>query len=210
MAEMQAQAANEVSDEALIKATGRSWDAWEALLDSCDAADLSPGQVADMLAQGFAVEKNWWRQVVARGYVQRKGTRAVGQTASTGFQIGVRRTLPLALEDAWRLVTSPEGMRAWLGDARDLAWEKGAVYTAADGASGEVRVVKPDSHVRITRRAPGWERPSTIQVRVLPAAAGTTLSFHEEHLPSGEAREERRGHYEAVLDQLARLAAKSG
>lgn len=138
------------------------------------------------------------------------GARAVGKTAATGFQIGVRRTLPLPVDEAWRLVTSPDGVRAWLGDARGLAWEKGASYTAEDGAAGEVRVVKEASHLRITRRPPEWPRASTIQVRVIPTASGTTISFHEEHLPGAAEREARRGHYDAVLDELARQAGTSG
>lgn len=205
MAETGPRTADGVSDESLANATGRSWDEWVALLDARGAAGLPHGRIVALLADGL-IESSWWRQTVAVGYARRKGTRAVGETASTGFQIGVRRTLPLAAEDAWRLVTSPEGVRAWLGDAGDLAWEKGAAYTASDGASGEVRVVNPGSHVRITRRQPGWERASTIQVRLMPAARGTTLSFHEEHLPGPAEREERRRHYDAVLDRFAREA----
>ncbi|HEX6040955.1 SRPBCC domain-containing protein [Longimicrobium sp.] len=204
MAENGTQAANEVSDEALVNATGRSWEEWAAVLDARGAAELPHGKIVALLADGL-IESSWWRQTVTVGYARRKGARAVGETAATGFQVGVRRTLPLAPADAWRLVTSPDGVRAWLGDSRDLAWERGAAYTAADGASGEVRVIKPDSHVRVTRHAPGRERASTIQVRVIPAAAGTTLSFHEEHLPGADAREERRRHYDAVLDRLAEL-----
>lgn len=204
MAKRGTQAANAVTDEALIKATGRSWDDWERVLETCGAAELKHGQIVGLL-EGL-LKDQWWRQTVAVEYARRKGLRAVGETASTGFQIGVRRTVPLALDDAWRLVTSPKGVRAWLGDTPGLAWEKGAAYTAADGAWGEVRVVKEGSHVRVTRLALGEKRASTIQVRVIPASTGTTISFHEEHLPDAEAREERRGHYEAVLDRFARLA----
>lgn len=203
MAKTSTQAGREPSEEALRTATGRSWDEWQALLDARGAAELPHGRIVALLADGL-IESSWWRQTVAVGYARRKGTRAVGESSSVGFQIGVRRTLPLAPEEAWRLLTSPEGVRAWLGDTHNLAWQKGAAYTAADGASGQVRVVKPDSHLRITRLQPGWGRASTIQVRVMPAAAGTTLSFHEEHLPDGVAREARRCHYDAVLDHFAR------
>src|SRR5688572_19794001 len=105
------------------------------------------------------------------------GGRVVGQTRDTGFQVGMRRTLAIGLADAWRLVTSPEGVRAWLGEGSGVTWTPGHAYTLADGSAGEVRVVRPESHVRLTWHPEGWTRPSTIQVRVIPAAAGTTISF---------------------------------
>jgi uncharacterized protein YndB with AHSA1/START domain len=99
-------------------------------------------------------------------------------------------------------------VRAWLGGGAGVEWEPGRTYALADGAAGEVRVVSPGSHLRLTWRPAGWERASLIQVRVLPAARGATLSFHQEHLPDAAARERRREHFAAAQDALARLAAE--
>lgn len=207
MARAAAEGKREVSDEAVRTATGRTWDEWVALLDERGAAEFSHKQIVAMLADGW-IESAWWRQSVATGYEKRKGKRVLGETADTGFQVGVRRTLPLSVDDAWRLLTSPEGVRAWLGDARGFALEKGATYTTPAGASGEMRVAKPGSHLRVTWRPPGWARASTIQVRVIPSGVKTTLSFHEEHLPGAAEREERRRHFEAVLDELQQRAGR--
>jgi uncharacterized protein YndB with AHSA1/START domain len=133
--------------------------------------------------------------------------RAVGKTKSAGWQVGMRRTLPIAPDDAWRLVTSPEGVRAWLGEGDATPLAPGRAYTLADGSGGEVRVLKPGSHLRITWHPEGWPRPSTIQVRVIPAARGrATLALHQEHMPDAAARERRLAHFAAALDELARLA----
>ncbi|HYH79862.1 MAG TPA: SRPBCC domain-containing protein [Longimicrobium sp.] len=140
---------------------------------------------------------------------ERSGGRVVGQTRDTGFQVGMRRTLPIGLAEAWRLITSLAGVRAWLGDGGRVAWEPGHAYTLADGSTGEVRVVQPESHVRLTWQPKGWPRASTIQVRVIPAAAGTTVSFHQEHMPSAAACQERRAHFAAAHEALERLAAAS-
>jgi|GEM_PF-6243705 len=35
--------------------------------------------------------------------------KIVGQTASVGFQVGVRRTLPITREQAWAYIVSSEG-----------------------------------------------------------------------------------------------------
>lgn len=208
MASSGADTGREISDDAVRAATGRSWDEWEALLDARGAAGLSHRQLAALLADGL-IESGWWQQMVAVAYERRKGTRVTGQTADVGFNVGVQRRVTMTPEDAWRLVTSPEGVRAWLGDVRGFALEKGAAYTADGGAAGVVRVAKPGSHLRVTRHPPGWPRASTIQVRVIPAGEKTTLSFHEEHLPGAAEREERRRHFEAALGELQRLAGGS-
>lgn len=131
--------------------------------------------------------------------------RPVGLTRDTGYQIGVRRTLPIPLEAAWETVISPAGLAVWLGEP-DSPLRKGAQYRLADGTQGEVRVFKPGSHIRLTWQPEGWTRASTIQVRVIPTSGDrTVIAFHQEHLPDSAAREDRRAHFRAALDALAAL-----
>ncbi|MDQ2807503.1 MAG: SRPBCC domain-containing protein [Chloroflexota bacterium] len=129
----------------------------------------------------------------------------VGQTRDVGFEIGARRTLPLAPDAAWRLLLSPAGLACWLGAGAALPLTPGTRYALADGAIGEVRVYQPGSHLRLTWQPPGWVRPSTVQVRVLPSGERTTIAFHQEHLPDAAARAARSAYYSAALDGLERL-----
>lgn len=135
----------------------------------------------------------------------RQKGRLVGLTKDVGWQIGVRRTLPIASAAAWRMVTSPEGVDLWLGGDPGLRWEKGKSYQLEDGSSGEVRVFTPDSNLRITWQPGDWARASTIQVRVVPKGEKTVIVFHQEHLPGPVEREERRQHFISALDGLERL-----
>ena len=134
--------------------------------------------------------------------VHARPQRSVGETRDAGFQIGVRRTLPLPAAALWRLIVSAEGRRAWLGAGPDFALEPGAAYTLDDGAQGEVRVARPGSHLRLSWQPGGWPRASTIQVRVLPGGAHSVLAFHQEHLPDAAAREARRAHFSAAVAAL--------
>lgn len=129
----------------------------------------------------------------------------VGRTQSVGYQIGVRRTLPVGEEGVWTALLSPEGLAIWLGGTARL--ERGEPYTLANGTVGDVRALKEGSHIRLTWQPRGWARPSTLQVRVIPAATGTTLSFHQEQLVGPDEREAMRAHWEGVIGQLATLAA---
>ncbi len=67
--------------------------------------------------------------------------RIIGQTRDAGFQIGVRRSLPVAVADVWRLLTTPQGVQVWLGDCHDVHLEQGAAYRLPDGSSGIITVL---------------------------------------------------------------------
>lgn len=133
----------------------------------------------------------------------RRDVRTIGKTRDAGFQIGVRRTLPIPLAEAWQLLTSSEGVRIWLGAPLDLA--KGSEYRLPDGTCGTVSVYEPSSHLRMSWQPPTWPRPSIIQLRVIPHDTCATIAFHQEHLPGPSERESRRAHYAAVLDTLERV-----
>lgn len=137
----------------------------------------------------------------------KQSERPVGLTKDTGWQIGVRRTLPIALADAWKLITSPGGVALWLGGDGDLTLDENTTYKLNDGTAGEMRVFKPGSHLRLTHHPPGWPRPSTIQVRTIASGEKTTIAFHQEHLPGPDEREARRAHFQAALDQLAEMTS---
>ncbi|WP_028553079.1 SRPBCC family protein [Paenibacillus sp. UNC451MF] len=133
--------------------------------------------------------------------------KPVGQTATAGFQIGVRRTLNMSKEQAWELLTSATGLKLWLGDLETLNLEAGHPYTAYDGTSGEMRVVKPYAQLRMTWQRKDWAKPSTLQIRLLPASGNkTTISFHQEKLADLHAREEMKMRWESVLSRLSDYA----
>lgn len=133
--------------------------------------------------------------------------RQVGQTASVGFQIGVRRTLPISQQQAWEYLTSPEGLRLWLGDLPGLQPEARQSYTTAEGTTGQFRVVKPMEQLRLTWQPKGWLQPSAVQIRLLPASGHrTTIAFHQDRLANSDIRTEMRARWEEVLSALeARL-----
>ncbi len=127
-----------------------------------------------------------------------------GLTKNSGWQIGLRRTLPIPAGDLWRAILSPEGIRIWLGPGKPFEFKGGSTYLLDDGTSGEVKVFQPGSHWRITRKPPGGdgERGSTIQVRISAKEDRSVLSFHEEHLPDEVSRQSRKTHYLAVIEKL--------
>ncbi|GIP24676.1 SRPBCC domain-containing protein [Paenibacillus sp. J22TS3] len=129
--------------------------------------------------------------------------RVIGQTASNGFQVGVRRTFVLPVQEAWALIASPEGMEIWLGGIdQELDLHPGSKYRTDEGITGEVRVVNELVNLRMTWKKEAWSHPSILQIRTISKGENTTISFHQEKLPGMEAREEMKHRWEDVLVRL--------
>ena len=125
----------------------------------------------------------------------------VGKTTDAGYQIGVRRTVPASEERVWAALLSPAGQRIWLGGVTEL--EEGARFSFRNGISGQIRVHKPWSHLRLTWQPPEWEAASYVQIRVMAARSGTTLSFHQDHLRGPAERAAMKAHWEQVIERLS-------
>ncbi|MGD9489832.1 MAG: SRPBCC domain-containing protein [Calditrichaceae bacterium] len=135
--------------------------------------------------------------------------KPVGKTKSVGYQIGVRRTFDIRLAHAWDFLISEKGLAAWLGSGVPINAVVGERYRLPDGTTGEFRVIKANSHLRMTWQPPGWEKASTIQVRVLPAKNKTTISFHQENLPGPRERELRKTFFMEVLDEFRKSVGQA-
>lgn len=129
----------------------------------------------------------------------------VGKTKGQGWEIGVRRTFPAAAGLVWAALMTQPGLGIWLGHGVEPAFKKGLHYQTTEGTRGEIRSYTEGSLIRLTWQPPGSDSDSTLQIRVLPARTGTTLSFHHERLQSADQREAMRQHWSAVLDTLGAL-----
>lgn len=128
--------------------------------------------------------------------------RPTGLTRDAGWQIGVSRTLPVDVADAWRFVVSTAGLRVWLGDDVNTPLAKGQQFTTADGTVCEIRSLHDEDRIRLTWQPPGRPRPATVQLALTPAKSGTTFRFHTERLVDADEREHMRAHWKGVLDAI--------
>jgi uncharacterized protein YndB with AHSA1/START domain len=133
-----------------------------------------------------------------------------GLTRDAGWEIGVSRTFPVPLDQAWDVLVDGPGLALWLGPGATVPGEVGAPYRTDDGTEGELRSLRPGDRLRLTWQPEGREgRPTTVQLVVVPAATGTSVRFHQEHLSDAAERERQRAHWKAALDRLAPLLGGS-
>jgi uncharacterized protein YndB with AHSA1/START domain len=122
-----------------------------------------------------------------------------------GYQVGVRRTIDLPMEECWQLITLIEGVKVWLGEIEIANWEAKERYRLPYGTRGKIRVYAPPSHLRLTWQAAGWSGPSTIQLRVVPKGTKSVIALHQENLPGPAERAELKGDFLRIFDQLLNL-----
>jgi uncharacterized protein YndB with AHSA1/START domain len=131
--------------------------------------------------------------------------KPVGFSKSQGWEIGVRRTFPISTDQAWKLLMTQPGLGYWLGHGVEPNFKKGVTYETTEKTTGEIRSYAEGNLIRIRWQPRDWDFASTLQIRVLPAKTGATISFHHEKLENGEQREKMRLHWSAVLDKLEAL-----
>ena len=129
---------------------------------------------------------------------------STGRTRDTGFQVGVRRTFAVSPTRAWKVLLSPEGTSLWLGPGAPSAFVVGSPFELLDGSKVEPRVVKA-SHLRLAWQPVGWDRPSLVQLRVIPKGERSVIAFHQEHLPGPRERARRKSYYSGALEALEDL-----
>ncbi|MBP2471300.1 uncharacterized protein YndB with AHSA1/START domain [Crossiella equi] len=116
---------------------------------------------------------------------------------TTGFQVGVQRSVEARSDRVWRLLTArPE---LWLGGPVRL--EPGSRYEGK-GVTGEIRVVKPVDRVRFTWHKTGWTTPATVLV-TLSGEGATAVRAQVDRLPDADSREWARQQWQVALERIA-------
>jgi activator of HSP90 ATPase len=136
--------------------------------------------------------------------------KPAGLTKDTGFVMGIRRTFPVGTAEAWDFLFSDAGFKIWLGSVAASKLALNEPLKLRNGTEIEFKVLKENSHMRLRWKKKEWKNLSTLQVRVLAAKTGTTISFHQENLLNASQRSEMLLHWENVLDKLEKhLKAKA-
>jgi hypothetical protein len=169
------------SDAAVVAKTGKTWDAWFAVLDGAGAAELTHQQIVKHLATVHELD-GWWQQMITNSYEQRIGRRGKHQKAD-GYQIGVSKTLDVPIERAFAAWTEESLRATWLSEPRLV-----------------VRRATPPKSMRIT-----WPDGTTVSAMFYAKGADRSqVTVNHEKLPTPEAGEAMKTFWRDALDALQR------
>jgi uncharacterized protein YndB with AHSA1/START domain len=173
----------EAGDDAVRRATGKTWQQWFKLIDAAGGRQWDHKRIVAYLNDEHGVGP-WWRQMVTVGYERARGKRVLHQKPD-GFSISRSKTLPApaaALFEAWH---DGRQRARWLADPKVT-----------------IRAATPGRSLRIT-----WvDGKSSVEVMLYPKAAGKTqLTVQHNKLADAKAAARMKAYWGAQLDALAAL-----
>lgn len=183
----EARNASRVSDEAVRSKTGRTWAEWFEVLDREGAREMPHREIAAMVHEKYGVD-GWWAQNVTVGYEQERGLREKHQKPD-GYEVGVSKTVPVALEVLFAAWEDETVRRRWLG-------EEGVV----------IRKATPHRTMRVT-----WPDQTRVDVYFLAKGdAKSQVTVQHGKLADADAAARSKSYWADALERLrAELASPS-
>lgn len=183
----------------MLKGTGKDWGRWIEILEKAGGRSLSHREMVLFVRRRYKLS-SWWEQGVVTGFEMHIGRKVEGRNSRGEYSMTVSRTLPLGRAQLWGWMMSEAGMAVWLEPLSPFKVKKGAQFEVGGGIFGEVRTLKKPERVRFTWQDEDWEKPSVVQLFIIPRTAKKCiLVFGHEKLTSDRLRLEMREHWQASI-----------
>lgn len=176
----------EVGDEAVQRATGKTWPQWFRLIDAAGGKKWDHKQIVAYLNEAHGVGP-WWRQMVTVGYERARGKRVLHQKTD-GFSISRSKTLPTSAAALFRAWHDPRQRGRWLADPQLT-----------------IRTARPGKSLRMT-----WgDRKSSVEVMLYPKPGGKTqMTVQHDKLADAKAAAKMKAYWGEQLDALAAMVSQ--
>jgi hypothetical protein len=104
-----------MSDAAIKKGTGCTWDKWVKSLDHNGAKNMSHAEIAELARKKYKAPP-WWSQMVAVGYERIRGLRVRGQQRDGTYQASKSRTFNVPVDVLYGAWSDAATRKKWLGE----------------------------------------------------------------------------------------------
>ncbi|MFT4217214.1 MAG: SRPBCC domain-containing protein [Micropruina sp.] len=122
---------------------------------------------------------------------------------SQGTTVVVQRSVSQPVKEVWRLLATPAGAEALLGEG-GLLGDKGDSWRSADGTFGVVRSYHPLEQIRFSWHADSEAPKSLVDLHLLQQSEDSTVvEIRHEHIPGGWDVDAITQHWESALDRIA-------
>lgn len=167
-------------DEAVRRATRKTWEEWFSILDSWGARERKHRDIAKHLREEHGVP-SWWSQSVTVEYERTRGMRLKHQQ-DDGFGISATKTIAVPVEVAYEAFVDDVKRKEWLPDA-----------------SMSLRTSQPSRTARFD-----WEDGSTRVVVgfIDKGPERSTVALAHERLPDAEEAETKKAMWRRRLAEL--------
>jgi Domain of unknown function (DUF4287) len=107
--------ANKISDEAVLKSTGKTWKEWFVILNKAGAKKMEHKEIAQWLKDNH-IKSGWWSQMVTVQYEQDVKGRKKHEKPE-GYQISKSMTLSFPVSKVYTAVNNLSIRNNWLKDS---------------------------------------------------------------------------------------------
>lgn len=178
-----------MSNNAVYRRTGRTWQEWFAILDAAGAINMKHKEIAQCLYQKHRVSA-WWSQMITVTYEQERGLRDKHQK-SDGYAISVSKVVSGPVDILYNFWSDEKKRKQWL--------------TEKQKASLTIRKSTPNKSMRIT-----WSDGITYVEANFYDKGGSKSQITVQHskLSNSEMAESMKAYWKKTLRRLANLLKK--
>lgn len=170
-----------MSDAAISKKTGCSWDKWVYVLDKAKAYEWDHPRIAEYVHTKYKVGP-WWGQMVTVGYERIKGLREKGQRRSGQYEASKSKTMAVPVARLFKAFSVASQRSKWL-----------------PGMAVVVRTSTPDRSLRMT-----WPDDTSVECWfVAKGTAKSTVQLSHTKLGSREDVARMKEYWGERLEALA-------
>lgn len=173
---------NAISVEAIVKATGKTWDTWFSWIDAQNGIDKTHKQIVELIKKTGNIDP-WWQQSITVEYEKARGLRKTHEMPD-GFQISKNKTITA---DASAL------FQAWVDETLRKTWLDDPAFT--------IRKSTEPKTLRIT-----WvDGRSDVNVSFYPKNNKTQVSINHGKLRDESSAADMKAYWSRQLEQLSKL-----
>ncbi len=170
-----------MSDEAVLRNTGKSWNQWFALLDDWGGTEHSHAEIARFVYDTYGID-GWWAQGVTVGYERARGMRRLHERPD-GFSVNASKTVAVPLERLYAAFLDESLRDQWL--------EIGTL---------RVRTSQPERSARFDVLPTGTILTANF---IAKGETKASVQLQELKIASADDIESRKAFWKASLHQLA-------
>jgi hypothetical protein len=175
-----------MTDAAVEKRTGCTWEKWVWALDRAGAEDWSHRAIAEYVHGTYKVP-DWWTQTVTVGYERIKGLRAIGQRRSGGYEATKSKTVAAPADVVYRAFADARVRRTWL-----------------PGIKVTVRKATPGRSVRMT-----WDDGTSVEVWLTSKGGKTSAQVAHRKLAGKDDADRRKAFWTERLSAMRDVVEKA-
>jgi uncharacterized protein YndB with AHSA1/START domain len=199
-------AINELTADAVKKATGKSWEQWFKELDSLGGPAKGRKEMNDLLYKKMKVDPWWCSTIVVEYEAARKVLEKDGHPK--GYTICATKAIAAKPQDLFAHFSDAQKLSKWFAPSPKLDFQEGGQFSTADGNRGQFKRISPGKVIRFTwqneRSSPG----EIVEVKFQPSGTKCTVMVTHERIVGRDAADGLRAAWGSALDALKALVEK--